>query len=792
MNKQEKSAKINVDSVISRMTLEEKAAMVCGATFFGMNGAERLGVPSLMLLDGGTGINFEQLFGDFYSRQEVESNSTNGMVGSTVLTRVIDNFYHPENLSGDEIAVHQWIKGRLRAITGGDYSPGCYPPGILLGASFDPDTVRRVGEVLGREARLFGINILLGTPNVNIHRDPLNGRLFEGYSEDPCLVSTLAPELVKGVQQAGVAANVKHFAANNQETERVGINETISARALQEIYLPGFRACVTEGGVKTVMSAYNAINGTPCSENHWLLTEILRDDWGFEGAVVSDWGAVYHPVEALAAGNDLAMPGPISPQPIIDAVRDGRMSEDTLDLAVSRLLNIIGFCMENVSDKENDFERLRRDSDKAAYDAALSGIVMLKNSGGLYPLAPDGRRVFIVGSGAREMLMCGTGSAGITTDRSSDLAQTLREGLPGTEVAVLDEYVRDIPSGSRVIYVANVGGMEGNDRPDMLLPEEDRTALERLCLLKKQQQFSLTLVLNVCGPVDFFAYEESLDVVFVCFLPGMEGAHALGDLMTGKGNPSGRLPLTWPRRYEDTPTFLNFPGEGREVNYGEGIYVGYRYYDKKRIRPAYPFGFGLGYSSFELSDLKLEAAEFSGELRGSVAVTNVGDREGAEVVQIYVSDPVSTLPKPVKELKFFEKVHLNPGQSRRVDFVLKEKDFASFDPRYDMWLAEEGYYDIIAATSSAPEDEWARQRAYLNIRNQYSYGMGTSVKVLYEKKELRALLEILWEKNNWDWQIVESNYQYTPSRLLSEILPGQPDKKSAEEFTKKAAEIRRE
>jgi len=795
----DRNGTFDIEKTISEMTLEEKAALVNGATFFGMSGVERLGIPALMLLDGGTGMNFEQLFGDFCSKEAVAAESTNGMVGSSVLVRVIDNYYHPERLNEEELKVYEWVKERLLSITGEEYSPGCFPPGILLGATFDPEVVYRMGTALGKEARLFGINILLGSPNVNIHRDPLNGRLFEGYSEDPHLVSALAPELVKGVQEMGVAANVKHFAANNQETNRVGINETISSRALREIYLPGFEACVKKGKVKTVMSAYNAINGTPCSENRWLLTDLLRDEWGFEGAVISDWGAVYHPVEALSAGNDLAMPGPISGQPIIDAVNEGRLSMETLDISVRRLLGMIAYCMQDAPGLcSDDYAALREETTAAAYEAAVSGIVMLKNEGGLFPLADSGKPVVLTGSGAEELMTCGTGSAGITTDRSSGLAQTLREGLPNSPVTLCTGShtgegilpLLEKNPGARVIYVAKVGGMEGNDRPDMLLAPEDRALLEVLRSAGAGRGFSLTLVLNVCGPVDISAYESMLDGLFVCFLPGMEGAHALGDIMTGKRYPCGKLPLSFPRRYEDTPTCLNFPGEGKEVNYGEGIYVGYRYYDKKKLRPAYPFGFGLGYTSFSLSGLALETKEFEGELRGSVTVTNTGTMEGAEVVQIYVSDPESTLPKPVKELKFFQKTALKPGESKRVDFTLEEKDFASFDPQYGMWLAEEGDYDIIAATSSAPEDEFCRERAYLRNHNHYSYGLHTTVKVMCEKPGLRALLLELWNANGWDWQIVESNYQYTPNKELREIFPDEAGAESLGCFLDGIAAVR--
>ncbi len=539
------------------------------------------------------------------------------------------------------------------------------------------------------------------------------------------------------------------------------------------------------------MSAYNRIKGVPCSENRWLLTDTLRDEWGFEGMVVSDWGAVYHPVPALAAGNDLAMPGPISGKPIAEAVEKGELSIETLDMAVRRMLEIIDFCTNNENAyKAENLNTLHEETTKAAYDAAAAGIVMLKNKNGLYPLK-NGKNIIISGSGWEELMQCGTGSAGITTDRTSSLADTLKSVLSDSSIKAecfIDE--KSLDKGENVIYVAVVSGMEGNDRPDMLLSAQDMVNLERLCELKDTHDFTLTLVLNICGPVDISAYEDQLDALFVCFLPGMEGAHALGDIMTGKIYPSGKLPLSFPKHYEDTPTFLNFPGEGNEVNYGEGIYIGYRYYDKKKIRPAYPFGFGLGYTTFELYDLTLDSDEFEHEIKGQVTVKNTGDREGAEVVQIYISDPVSTLPKPIKELKFFKKVKLKAGESRRIDFTLTQRNFASFDPDYDMWLSEEGDYEIIAATSSDPKDEHQRARVYLKTKNQYTYGINTTIKVLYKNFELQDLLYEFWEENGWDWQIVESNYQYTSSRKLFEIFPSEPAKESLERFIAAAEKVR--
>ncbi len=790
----------NILDIVEKMTLEEKAALVNGATFFGMTQIERLGIPRLQLLDGGTGMNFEQLFGDFYSQLEKDTNSTNGMMGSTTLTKVIENYYTPDKLLGEEKEVYQWIKTNLEERVGSDYAPGCFPSGMLLGATFNKKIVHTIGQALGAEARLFGIDILLGSPNVNIHRDPLNGRLFEGYSEDPCLVSQLAPELVKGVQEYNVAANVKHFAANNQETNRVGINETISERALHEIYLPGFKACVKEGQVQTVMSAYNRINGTPCTENYWLLTEELRENWGFEGSVISDWGAVYHPIEAIQAGNDLAMPGPISGEPIIEAVGEGRLSEEVLNQAVERLLGTIQYCRQDrlgqtqeviigeytvplvkAVDGKQTFlsDSLLEATRQAAYEAAVEGIVLLKNDKNVFPLKQN-EKILLLGSGSERLLECGTGSAGIHTNRTSDLAEELRTVLGSDSVIVHsdcssishDENYLDKNGVGHIIYIAKVGGMEGNDRKDLVLEKEDVEQLLQLKCLKKQYSFQLTLVLNVCGPIDFSEVSDAIDAVFVCFLPGMEGGHALADLMTGKRNPSGKLPLTFPKHYEDTPTFLNFPGEGYEVNYGEGIYVGYRYYDKKKIFPAYPFGFGLSYTTFELKDFQIEEEWFTDDLHFSIGLKNTGVLAGAEVIQIYISDVYSTLSKPVKELKAFEKVFLEPGEEKKIGFKLTKEQFASYDSDFHCWIAEEGYYDIIAAVSSDLKAGYVAKRVYLENHTPYSYGMDSTIKVFYEHDQLKEYLYQLWKEKNWDWQIIESNYQYTPNRKLRDVLPG--------------------
>lgn len=758
---------MNPRQILSQMTREEKVGLVQGGSFFGTQEIERLGIPRIQFLDGGTGINFEQLFGDLCALPALQEIDIR-LKDSSALVHVIDHFYDKEYaFTEEELQVKETIEKLLLERTGAQYAPSCFPTGMLLGATFDPELVYRIGVALGEEARFYGIDVLLGTPNINIHRDPLNGRLFESFSEDPCVVRTLAPMMVKGVQKKGVLANVKHFAANNQETNRLGINEIISERALEEIYLPGFKACVEEGGVKTLMSAYNAINGIPCTENRALLVEKLRDDWGFDGCVISDWGAVYHPVRALLGGTDLAMPGPLSPDPILKALETGELTEEELDANVLSVLAMIQEAMEGRKETPMEAGALFSLTEECAYEAALAGCVLLKNKH--FPICPDSNEtVYLAGSGRERLLDCGMGSAGITTSRTGSLKATLLENVPGLTIETLEQ-VGTPGRDAHVIVVASLNGMEGNDRKNLELGQEDAALLRALADAKKKTVFKLTLVLNVCGPVDLRAYEEAIDNLWLCFLPGMKGAKALGDLMCAKANPSGKLPVTFPKKYTDTPTCISFPGDGKEICYGEGIFVGYRYYDKKEIEPAYPFGFGLSYTTFELS--------FAGEKKEPlmyqyseipVRIKNTGSYPGAEVVQLYVSDPFSTLTKPVKELKKFQKVFLQPGEERVITFLLTAEDLASFDPNLHMFTVEEGFYDLILAHSSKDEDD--RLRIYVEGPSPYSYGGNTSVKECYENEALKSLLLEFLAAQGVDRQLTDGNYQYTSQKTLKEIL----------------------
>lgn len=845
-----------IKTILEQMTIEEKADMVCGASNFCTADASRYGVPAIRMLDGGTGINYEQLIADLIlswrtnPRDEEEAWLMKDF-SATEERNVIFDYFRPDKLTEKETKVwkkvreylkKQFIKNTTNNDTtlafvemAGDaaadiMSPACFPCGMMLGATFNPDVVNQTGHALGREARAYGVSMLLGTPNINIHRDPLGGRLFEGFSEDPCLVAKLAPEYVKGVQAEGVAANIKHFAANNQEKNRQGINETISERALQEIYFPGFRACVEQAQPATVMAAYNKINGTACTANEWLLDGILRKYWGFEGMVVSDWGAVYDPIAALKAGNDLNMPGiTADPEKVVQAVEAGELTEEELDRNVARVLEL----MDTYGSPEcydMSAQYIMDMSKQAAYKAACEGIVLLKNENGIFPIRSKGKAgndsvfetvsdeevmsgVVLCGSGAIRLYDCGTGSAGITTDKDSSIYEGLIQN--GVEVSIGIPAVGKRAGISTYICVARIPGMEGNDRKNMKLSAEDAQILNQMLDLKRENPMvKLGLILNVSGPVDLALWEHELDGIFCMFLPGMEGGHAMADILTGRVNPSGKLPLTFPKKHKDTPTYLNFPGDGYQVNYGEGIYVGYRYYDKKMVEPLYPFGHGLSYSHFEISNERAIADSVPVELvypdgkvdnkkmpvladslRIAVDVINQGPEEfseGMEVVQLYISDPYATISKPVKELKAFKKIRLAYGEREKVTFTLTKEDFASFDSDLHQWVAEEGVYNILIGNSS--RNIVCSMPVYLDAKTEYSYSLQTPIKVLYENTVTREHMNHLWFRLGLDPADIDNKYEYEPHTRLINLVHlkcENPDQEALDEFELRVGSLKR-
>ena len=710
----------SIEAILDEMTVEEKASMVVGATGFYAPGCEKYGIPRTLWLDGGTGFNLMQ-----WKMEEAYQNYEKKMAEQgTPVNR--------EDFGG--------MGGLAVAMTAGDGSPiekkpvGCYPPGMFFGATWNPAPIEACGVALGKETNMMGVDILLGTPNVNIHRDPLNGRLFEGYSEDPCLVSKLAPAFVKGVMEGGVVADVKHFAANNQETWRMGVDEHISERALREIYLPGFKACV-EAGCQTIMSAYNSINGVPCAHNRWLLTDVAKGEWGFDGCIVSDWSAAYDQVDALNAGNDLAMPGPRGIKCIIDAVHSGAIEMAQIDDAVRRFLKVV-LQTPAMKGRLQSFDI--QEGMEAAEFVAKEGITLLKNADAL-PLQ-GAVQVAVYGKRSCDLAGSGAGSAQVDTTLQTHPYDELVKRLGADKVSL-----GEAKPGTNV-WVVTVGanGQEGADRQTMDMDEDDKAALEQAIAEAKAAGGKVVLLLNTCGPLSLMDYQDRVDAIVALLYPGMMGGKVAVDILFGDVNPSGKLPTTWPKYYRDCPTYRNFPGENMEVNYGEGIYVGYRYYDMKHVEPLYPFGYGLSYTTFEISGLQAPASVNVDETSFDVTVRvkNTGKVDGAEVVQLYVHEVAPRFDKPDKELKAFQKVFVKAGETETVTLTLRKEDFASFCAELGQWTVKPGAFELLVGNSSA--NLVCTVKVQIVCANPFAFGEATGIgEIVADERAVRLINEAI-------------------------------------------------
>jgi beta-glucosidase len=659
---------LDVEGILAALTLEEKAALCLGSDFWHTAPVERLGVPALMVCDGPHGL-----------RKQPDQADHAGLGGSNPAT--------------------------------------CFPTACSLASSWNTDLVRRVGEALGRETQAEEVAVLLG-PGVNIKRSPLCGRNFEYFSEDPYLSGVLGTAFVQGVQSQGVGTSLKHYAANNQETDRVRVSADVDERTLREIYLPAFERIVTEAQPWTVMCSYNRLNGTHVSQHPWLLTTVLRDEWGFEGVVVSDWGAVHDRVAAVRAGLDLEMPPQLgwSDKALVDAVRAGELDEAVLDVAVTRVLRLVDRALANARpDTPVD-----RDAHHAlARAAAREGAVLLKNDG-LLPLAPQpGQTVAVLGEFARTPRFQGAGSSQVNPTRVDIPLDELRAAVPdGVEVAFAPGFTLDgtgdpgaladeaVELAGRADVVVVFLGLpaaeesEGFDRTHMHLP------LPQVELLRAVRRVSrrVAVVLSNGSAVLTSGWQDDADAILECWLSGQATGGAIADLLLGAANPSGRLAETIPVRHEDSPSYLNFPGDSGHVRYGEGVFVGYRGHDKLEQPVSFPFGHGLSYTSFAYDDLAVavRGSHADGDLRVSVScrVTNTGDRAGQEVAQLYVHDREASVTRPVRELKGFVKLDLAPGESGTATFELTARDLSFWSETVHGWVLEEGEFRISVGPSS--------------------------------------------------------------------------------------------
>jgi beta-glucosidase len=654
---------LDIDRLLSELTLEEKASLTSGSGFWYTAPVERLGIPKIMVSDGPHGLRAQPGEGD-----------------------------------------HVGLGGSLPAT--------CFPTASAIASAWNPDLLRRIGEALAQEARACNLSVILG-PGMNMKRSPLCGRNFEYFSEDPFLTGELAVGHVRGIQSRGVGTSVKHYAANNQETDRLRVDAQVDERTLREIYLPHFERVVTAEQPWTVMCSYNKVNGQSASENPWLLTTVLREEFGFEGLVVSDWGAVYHRVPALLAGLDLEMPPALgrSPEAVVAAVQAGEVPAEVLDARVRTVLELVAKGM-GVLDLDETFDA---DAHHAlAREAAAESVVLLKNDG-LLPLAA-GARIAVVGEFARSPRFQGAGSSQVTPTRVDVLLEELRAthgdvpfaagygiGETGDDEALLAEAERVAAAADTVVVVIGLPGAdesEGFDRTHLNLPANQLVTLKAVAAANP----NVVVVLVNGSTVVLGEVTPHARALVEAWLGGQAAAGGIADVLTGAVNPSGRLAETIPHRLEDNSSYLNFPGDSGVVRYGEGVFIGYRGYDKTRTDVAFPFGFGLSYTSFALSDLAVTTAGSveAGDLSATVTltVTNTGDRDGAEVVQVYVQDVESTVTRPVRELKGFVKVALAAGASQRVSVELDQRSFSFWSSQLGRWAVEAGTFVIAVGASS--------------------------------------------------------------------------------------------
>jgi beta-glucosidase len=677
---------LDIDAAVAALTLEEKASLCSGSDFWHTEGIEHAGVSPLMLSDGPHGL-----------RKQAATADHVGLGESVPAT--------------------------------------CFPPAVGLGSSWNRQLVERVGEALGAEARAAGIAVLLG-PGINIKRSPLCGRNFEYFSEDPFVSGELGAALVRGIQRQGVGTSVKHYAANNQETDRMRVSAEVDERTLREIYLAGFERVVNTAQPWTVMCSYNKINGTYASEHPWLLTSVLRDEWGFDGLVMSDWGAVNDRVAGLAAGLDLEMPSSegVLDRDIVAAVRAGRLDERVLDRAVRRLLQL----HERTRSARTGGGSYDRDAHhELARQVARECAVLLKNDPvdgtPLLPLDPAAdATVAVIGEFARTPRYQGAGSSQVNPTRVSNALDELR-ALAGSAVRIdfapgywVDATPSDPTVGEQLgsdatalaahadVVLLFLGlppsyESEGWDREDMDLPAEQLDLLRAVVDANPR----VVVVLSNGAAVTVADWTERVPAILEGWLLGQGGGGAIADVLFGVANPSGRLTETIPWRLADNPSFGNFPGEFGVVRYGEGILVGYRSYDARDAAVAYPFGHGLSYTTFEYGPV---TATVSGSGRGvqvsvSLTVTNTGGRPGQEIVQLYVGDVECSVMRPVRELRGFAKVAVDVAATVPVSFTLGARDLAFWHPVLRRWVAEGGEFEIGVGASSRD----IRQRAVITV-----------------------------------------------------------------------------
>ena len=651
---------MDIQKLLSEMTLEEKCSLLSGADFWHTKAIKRLGIPAMMMSDGPHGLRKQDQTGD-----------------------------------------HLGINDSIKAV--------CFPTACATAASFDREAVRAIGREIGKACQHEDLGVILG-PAVNIKRSPLCGRNFEYFSEDPYLAGEMAVSLIDGVQSQGVGTSIKHFAANSQEHRRMSSDSVIDERTLREIYFPAFEQAVKRAKPWTVMCSYNMLNGTHASQNRELLTGVLREDWGFDGLVMSDWGAVSDRVAGVPAGLDLEMPssGGSNDRRVMQAVRDGRLSEEAVDVAAGRVLQMVDRYLTNRRPGTSwDMEAQHA----LARQIAAECMVLLKNEDGILPLR-EGEKLAVIGRFAAHPRFQGGGSSHINSFRVESLMDAL-QGMPGItyaqgydvkgeepDEALIAQAVEAAARADKAVIVAGLPDSfesEGYDRTHMRMPRCQAELIERVAKANP----NVVVVLYNGSPVEM-PWLPCAKAVLEGYLGGQAVGGATRDVLFGTVNPCGCLPESFPVKLEDNPSYLTYGGEGDVAVYSEGVFVGYRYYDRKKMDVLFPFGHGLSYTTFAYANLRLSADRIrdTDTLTVSVDVTNTGKRAGKTVVQLYVGDRECEVFRPVRELKDFAKISLEPGETKTVTFTLSKRAFAYWNVKLHDWFVESGAFTVEIGRSS--------------------------------------------------------------------------------------------
>lgn len=774
-----KLGKDPVKKVVAAMTLEEKAALVVG-TGMRMPGGPPPSAPGNKppAAEGNPPVNppappSGPVIGETQSMVAGAAGTTYTLARLGISPMVVTD--GPAGVRIDP----------TRANDNNTYYCTAFPVGTLLASTWDIDLVNKVGQAIGNEVLEYGADVLLG-PGMNIHRNPLCGRNFEYYSEDPYVTGNIAAAMVKGVQSQGVGTSIKHFAANNAETNRNSLNTNISARALREIYLEGFRIAVQDAHPWTIMSSYNLINGTYTSQSSDLLTNILRNDWGYKGLVMTDWFGGKDPVAQMIAGNDLLMPGtPDQAKKIVAAVKEGKLDVKLLDRNVENILNILVASPHFKAYKYSNKPDLKAHAE-VTRQAATEGMVLLKNDNNALPFEASVKNIAAFGNTSYDIIVGGTGSGQVNKAYSVSLSEGLknvglnqneelrnlyssymkmtRDGRPVLKGFMALMGSRPIPELSLnkdiIAGMANVtdaalitigrnsgeGSDRVNDKGDFQLSDYELQMIKDVTAAFKAKNKKTVVILNVGGVVETASWKDLPDAILLAWQGGQETGNSIADILIGKVNPSGKLATTFPVNYMDVPSAKTFPGKelepakpagqggaisfGRsvpaEVTYDDGIYVGYRYYETFKVKPSYEFGYGLSYTNFTYSNLKLSSAKFSGSIKVTVDIKNSGTVAGKEVAELYLSAPSAKLDKPSIELKGFAKTKLlQPGETQTLSFVIDSRSLSSFDTASSSWIAEAGKYDVKIGASSE------------NIKLTASFSLAKDITV---KKESASLL----------------------------------------------------